>query len=261
MRARWWLVAVIACAFAASARGEPKPKPVDIKAYRDQLIVLQDATGGTYVMKPVALGGPLFYGTKGGPLYEQDVRGGFRNGDQWSINVLAPHTQSNIASIEHAENGALSLSCGDDSVIGLTQITGDKAKQILAKASFLTTNLVHIPRAFARDDTGVYYYVDRIAKQYGGNGYRLFVGKKGAMKQVPLVDVASDSAGEVYSSKVGDLRVDKIGDQVSTTKGSAVWIRGEKRTELASLPVVDNYAVIYRDLGIYGATGTICDDA
>ena len=30
----------------------------------------------------------------------------------------------------------------------------------------------------ARDDSGVYYYVDRIAKIYGGKGYRVFVGKK-----------------------------------------------------------------------------------
>ena len=36
-----------------------------------------------------------------------------------------------------------------------------------------------------------------LAKAYGGEGYRVFSGKKGAMKQLPLTDVAHDTGGDV----------------------------------------------------------------
>jgi len=71
----------------------------------------------------------------------------------------------------------------------------------------MTSAIVRVPHVFARDDAGVYYYVDRIAKVYGGKGFRVFVGKKGAMKQLALTDVASDSEGDVFSTKTGDLRL------------------------------------------------------
>ena len=41
----------------------------------------------------------------------------------------------------------------------------------------------------------------------------MFVGKKGAMKQLPLTDVASDTAGEVFATKTGDLRLVAIAER------------------------------------------------
>jgi hypothetical protein len=110
----------------------------------------------------------------------------------------------------------------------------------------------------ARDDRGTYYYVDRLKKALGGKSFRVFVGKKGAMKQVPLTDVATDSAGEVFATKTGDLRLDHNVNNNSDQK--AGWIRGEKRTELITLDVDVNSPLIYSDLGIYPFLGTICDN-
>ena len=51
MRARrWWVSAALM--IASTAYAEPKPKAVDIKPFRDKLVVLQDAEGGTYVVLP-----------------------------------------------------------------------------------------------------------------------------------------------------------------------------------------------------------------
>ena len=78
------------------------------------------------------------------------------------------------------------------------------------------------------------------------------------MKQMALTDVASDSAGQVFSTKTGDLRL------VNTTDGEArpstKWVKGEKKTDLISLDVDANSAVIFTDLGIYKFTGTLCDN-
>jgi hypothetical protein len=150
--------------------------------------------------------------------------------------------------------------CGNKLTVELTEITGDKATAILDKGRFLTTNLIRRPHLLARDDRGVYYYVDVLRDDYGGNGHRVFVGKKGALKQLPLTDVASDTGGEVLSTKTGDLRLVRTFDQAaSTTKTSARWIRGERVAELVTLDVYMNQPLIYKDLGVYKISNVPCD--
>jgi hypothetical protein len=138
----------------------------------------------------------------------------------------------------------------------MSERTGDKAKAVLDKSTFMTSAMIRKPRMLARDDAGVYYYVDEIRTQYGGKGYRVFVGKKSAMKELPLTDIATDAAGDVFSTKTGDLRLVRRSD----VKDSALWVHGEKRTELFMLDTDANSAVIYKDFGIYGFVGTVCDD-
>ncbi|HSN25305.1 MAG TPA: hypothetical protein VLT45_03435, partial [Kofleriaceae bacterium] len=72
----------------------------------------------------------------------------------------------------------------------------------------------------------------------------------------PLADVASDSAGEVFSTKTVDLRLVLSGSQPK----SGVWIRGGTKTELIVLDTDGDSPVIFKELGIYGFMGTICDD-
>lgn len=255
MRARtWWVGALLAVPLVAAA--DPKPKPVDIKAFRDKLIVLVDASGGTYVAKP-GEDPRLFFGT-GKQLYEQSITGRSANGDGWSIDVFAPRVPGfQPGTVQRsADDGSYAKFCGGENKTGLTLVTGDKAKAVLDKSQFLSTAVLRLPHAFFRDDTGTYYYIDTLREQYGGKGYRVFVGKKGAMKQLPLADVASDSAGEVFSTKTGDLRLVMSGSQPK----SGVWIKGGKKTELIVLDTDGDSPVIFKELGIYGFMGTICDD-
>ena len=258
MRARaWWVV--LALAPVTASAGEPKPTPVDIKPIRDHLIVLQDAQGGTYVV----LSGKdsrAFYGT-GKTLYEQVVINAGSDGETgaWDIGVWAPRVPNiQPGSLIHKADGSFERFCGDKHQVGLSQVTGDKAKKILDQSSFVSTALIRSPHLIARDDAGIYYYVDKIRDEYGGKGFRVFVGKKGAMKQLPLTDIASDSAGEVFATKTGDLRL--VRDKGDSDKPIATWVRGEKRTQLVRLdPDVDS-PLIFKDLGVYTFIGTICDD-
>lgn len=252
MRARGWVWCVLLLVAATPAAADPKPTKVDISAFRDKALVLKDSASNFYVIKP-APQPRMFFGSEK-LLHEQIISGRSANGAAWEIHTWAPRVpEMRPGTVQRKADGTYAKWCdGRDDHI-LTQITGDRAKAILEKATFMTSATIRRAHLLARDDSGVYYYVDVIRNQYGGNGHRVFVGKRGAMKQLALTDVASDSAGEVFATKTGDLRL--VRD--STTK--ATWIKGERRRELVPLDVDVNSRLIFRDLGIYKFLGTICD--
>jgi len=245
-------------ATVSTAAADPAPKPVDIKDKKPKAIVLQDAQGGTYVVFRDDEA-KVFYGPSVKTVYEQLIVGSSSNGDSWEYNTWAPRVPEgpHLGDLGRKKDGTYQKSCrGKDDAV-LTELSGDKAKAILDKTAFVTSGIIHVPHLLARDDSGVYYYVDRFAKIYGGKGYRVFVGKKGAMKQMPLTDVASDSAGDVFSTKSGDLRLVRNSEN---NKETTTWVKGEKRTELVFLDTDVNSAVIFKDLGIYTFLGTFCDN-
>jgi len=263
MHARAWILrstwaALSWVGLVATAAADPTPKPVDIKAMKSHGQVLQDAQGGVYVVfrgdEP-----KVFYGPNPKAVYEQVIVGSSSDGEGgWEFNTWAPRKPGNgLGSLEHKKDGSYHKSCGDKDDTGLTELSGDKARAVLDKAAFLSMGMIRVPHLLARDDSGVYYYVDRIAKVYGGKGYRVFVGRKGAMKPMPLVDVASDSAGDVFSTKSGDLRLVRNNED---SKQKMTWVKGEKRTDLVFLDTDVNAVVIFKDLGLYGFLGTLCDD-
>jgi hypothetical protein len=260
MQARGWIigVAVFGAGLVSTAAAEPAPRPVDVKAMKAQGVVLQDAQGGVYV---VFRGddAKVFYGPNSKAVYEQVIVGSSSDGEgRWEFNTWAPRKPGNgLGTLEHKKDGSFHKSCGDKDDTGLTELTGEKAHAVLDKTPFLSMGIVRVPHLLARDDSGVYYYVDRIAKVYGGKGYRVFVGRKGALKQLPLVDVASDSAGEVFSTKSGDLRLVRNNQD---DKEKMTWVKGGRRTDLVFLDTEVNSVVIFKDLGLYGFLGTLCDD-
>ena len=241
------------------AHAEPKPKAVDIKPFRDKLIVLQDSSGGSYVVTMQRGSDPrVFYGT-GKTLYEQIVLHPGWNDESWTLQVMAPRAAMNRnATIVYKQDKTYSLFCGDTES-GLTQVTGDKAKAVLDKSAYMTTALIHRAVVLARDDHGVYYYVDAIRDIYGGKGFRLFVGRKGGMKQLPLIDIASDSDGQVFATKGGELKLVYRKSDDPDVNDTAFWIRGDKKEQLADLDVIINSPLIYGELGVYTFTGTVCD--
>ena len=258
MRARGWWPAIL-LALSTSAGAEPKPKPVDVKPIRDQLVVLQDGDGAFYVVLP-GKDGRVFYGPGGKTksFYEQTVIGRSTNGAAWDISVWAPRVPNvQPGGIERKADGTYRKTCGSKFEAGLTELGGTEAKAIIDKGKFLSSALIRRPYLLARDDSAVYYYVDVIREQYGGKGFRVFVGKKGAMKQKPLTDVATDTAGDVFATKTGDLRIVR---DVSEGKQNIQWVKGGKRSSLVSLDVDANSALIFKDLGIYGFTGSICEN-
>ncbi|MDQ3334079.1 MAG: hypothetical protein M4D80_02880 [Myxococcota bacterium] len=264
MVARACVAAALLWATVSFARADPAPKPVDIKDMKEKLLVFKDAEGGIYVVfNEKQMDKRVFYGTvRDKVLYDQILEGGGgTDGNAWYVSVSAPRTTYPfMGSVGRRKDDTFFRSCGGGSKAtdaDLTQITGDKAKEILEKYKFLTTPIIRKPYLLARDDRGVYYYVDVLRNIYGGSGHRVFVGKKGALKQMALTDVTSDSAGDVFSTKTGDLRLVHTVVE-GKAKPTAQWIRGEKRSDLIYLDLYMNQPLIYRDLGLYKIPGTIC---
>jgi hypothetical protein len=163
------------------------------------------------------------------------------------------------------QDGSYERYCWGADDAGLSELTGDKARAVLDGYAFLSTPIVHRPHLLARDDAGIYYYVDTIAKEYGGNGHRVFIGKRGALRQVPLTDIASDTGGEVYSTKTGDIRIVTVSseeeDGAALAKHYHVsFVRGDKKIDLVWLDLTLNSRLIFKDLGVYDFIGTLCEN-
>jgi hypothetical protein len=251
MRARVGLLVVIAAATAWA--GDPKPKPVDVTAFRDRLIVLEDASGGTYVVLPEAGNSRIWYGT-GKTLYEQITTSYSADGDSWMVSVWAPRVANFQPGSVQKKDGAFRRWCGGDSDLPLKPVPADRVKTVLAHVSIMSPAALRVPYLLARDDTGIYYYVDKLR---GATSYRVFSGKKGAMKQLPLSDLATDPAGDVFATPNGEMRfVHDAGE-----KPTATWVHGSERRPLSLVDTDAASRMIFKDLGIYTFLGTLCDES
>ena len=112
-----------------------------------------------------------------------------------------------------------------------------------------------VPHALARDRSGTYFYVDRGNTEATAKDFRLYRGRRGAVKQLDMQDVVSDSEGEVFESRTGALRL-------IVDRDEALWIRGKARDVLKALPLGENLGLIFNELGVYlgRELGTPCDD-
>jgi hypothetical protein len=162
-----------------------------------------------------------------------------------------------ISSVEYDDSAhTCSLRCGEHKQ-PLTVMPAADAQKLVTAATFHKSLRTREPYALARDDRGNYYLVDHGNTPETKNNFRVFVGKKGALKLQKMKDVASDSEGEVFSTSTGDLRF-----VTSHEKNEYSWVRGEKSTHLLALPVRENMTLIYTTLGVYAGErlGNPCDD-
>ncbi len=175
----------------------------------------------------------------------------------WGVH--APRARPMGVAHIHALDGKYSLICDEDSAIASLPLTSMTAVELAAlrnAATFRSSALVHTPVALARDEAGVYYYVDGLRKEFGGEGFRVYVGKRGALKLMPLRDVAVDAAGMVLATKNGDLQLTVDAD----APASATWKNRGKVRQLKRLDPFMNSYLIHRELGVYAGFGTACDD-
>lgn len=240
-------------------KADKAPKQIDAKPVLDKLLAFRDDLGGVYVVPaPDAFaelgeaGKWVFYGD-GKTLYQQRIiSSGAEGGKHYTWGMWAPRAKVSTAQIGPVK-GKLVVTCAQNGERSLTQVKADEAKSLLSSATFYEALWQRQAKFLARDENGTYYYVDELRAEHGGNGHRVYVGIKGAMKELPMTNVVSDSAGDIYATKSGQLKI--IAD-----RGGAYWIKGKKKLGLTALEVTDNRYLIYRDLGIYGTLGAICDD-
>jgi hypothetical protein len=248
------LLGALAAAADKAKPAEPEVPAADISAVKDKLKLFTDGKKHYMALTPFEGTDHTYYGD-GKAFYAQRVIGSGSSGREsfdftyWEPRVRAPYQ----ASFEFRE-GKYRVQC-DERKTEMTAVPDAEAKAILESAKFFKARWRHRAHALARDDRGTYYYVDRVREPEDSKTYRLFSGPKGSMKPLKMINVVSDSEGEIFSTKAGDLRL--VLDRQETS-----WIKGKSRTKLIHLPVEDNHVLIYTDLGVYTGQrlGTPCDD-
>ena len=272
MRQRHVLIFVAGVAGLASAAGaDPAPKKptkasdvIDVKPMLDKLNVYKDDFGKYFVgPRPDAIVDTevaaqwVFYGDQKG-LYQQRIIGSGREGHKLDWAIWAPRVRHMQQAQVIQDDAGAQMTCEmrDRKYVTkqLAPVPADQAKAFLQRVALHPPLWQRQSHLLARDDNGIYYFVDELREEYGGNGYRVFVGQKGAMKEVPMKNVVSDSAGEIFATQNGDLKI------VTGEKGKAYWKRGGKKEDLTVLEPTDNRYLIYSELGIYGTLGAVCDD-
>jgi hypothetical protein len=271
MRQRFQLIALVA---ASTALADPKlaandPKAViDARPMLDKLEVFKDEYGKFFVsMRPDAVddmdeaGKWVFYGDLKG-LYQQRIVGTSKDGPKLEWTLWSPR----VRGMQYAEvvqkAGETTMTCeykGSKYVNKkLEQLPADQAKTFLQKATLHPPLWQRESRLLARDDEGVYYFVDALREEFGGHGERVFVGPKGQMKEMPMKNVVADSAGEIYATSGGELKL--ISSKDSKDEKKAYWRKGGKKEELTLLVPQENRYMIYAELGMYGTIGVVCDN-
>ena len=191
-------------------------------------------------------------------LFEQEINGrGIDSSEKWSFAIASPRSRGfkNLEALVTFSKAKFTVSCTtEETVPAWTPLSEAEAQAVVKKATFRTSALVHRPVVLARDEAGIYYYVDRLRDDLGGQGYRVYAGKRGALKQMPLRDVAIDSGGMVFATKKGELQL------TLNTPSGAVWNSKGKARTLKVLDLVTESYLIHRELGIYSAFGAACDE-
>ncbi len=247
---------------AGVPKADKKPKPIDVKPVAAKLIAFHDDLGNIYItpgpdaFEAVDEAAPWVFFGDGKTMYQQRIIGSSSQpGSHYEWYLWAPRARNvNTAQMRIVQD-QMTIQCAQkDPPRKLTELKADELKTLLAKATFYPPLWQRQARLLARDDEGIYYFVDELREDFGGNGYRIYVGMKGSMKELAMTNMASDSAGEIYATKSGLLKIIAGGDS------KAFWIHGDKKIELTMLEPTDNRYLIYRELGIYGQLGAVCED-
>ena len=240
---------------SAHADKAKKPNSIDIKPVRDKLLVLTDGAGHYVVLEHKTGSDHLYYSSDGRDFYtlrsfsaSSDPNRGYFSKSYW-----APRASARGSGEITLEKGEWKVACGERKT-KLVSLPAADAGKLLDKGIFLPALWKHQAYALARDDRGTYYYVDRLRKDYGGKGFRLWVGQRGTMVRQKMTNIVADSEGDIFATKKGDLRM-------ILNKKEATWVKGKRRTSLTHVPVWKNAFMIYAELGVYlDPLGTPCDD-
>jgi hypothetical protein len=137
----------------------------------------------------------------------------------------------------------------------LRPVAEAEGRERIARAKFLEQRWRRSPYSLTRDAIGTYYFVDTLGQERPGRDFRLYAGPRGNLKLQPMKNVVSDSQGDIFSTKRGELRL-------VLSRSEFLWIVGQKQTRLVNVPLADNQQLIYAELGPYMGErlGTPCDD-
>lgn len=235
-----------------------KGDDVDVTKIRDSFQVGHDGNGHYVAAIPLGNVWEMYYGD-GKTFYRQRVRGGGSNGMKksasWSFWAPREYNHGDMS----FENNTYTVMCGskyskDERQKNFNLLSDNERTKLLARAKFKTLPFKRAPMFLMRNRKGIYYFVDQIR---GGKGYKLYVGRRGNLKEYKLVDIVDDSEGMIFVTRQGELHL-----VVDKNEHTAEWTKGNRKDELKDVPVDRNRRLIYNNLGVYDTVrlGTPCED-
>jgi hypothetical protein len=251
---------------------QPRPETVDISAWKAQAKALTDGKGHFLVYDAKRPYDTMFYGDEKKLVQLRMYGGGMSGTESWSTALWdprIPRVDGNTAEISMSDSGKRYQGQCGKKVTELQEVNADKLAKLLSSATFAPASWDRMPERLLRDDKGTYYFVDRLRTEdrLDRRDFRLFVGPRGKMKQLPLKDIVDDSEGMVFATKGGELRL--IFANVGAPDGMPrendfKWVDRTKKEHLTDVPLdlPINARLVYMDLGVYAGArlGTPCDD-
>jgi hypothetical protein len=237
----------------SSPTSETPGDRVDVSSVRGDLKVFDDGAGHYLTLIPFGNLFDHFYWGDGKDFWLVPVFGGKMDGDEAFDRVFwDPRIRQRWQASFYLKDGVYALLCSERKTL-FKPTEPKRAEEILSQAKFHPQRWKRRAYALARDTAGTYYYVDR-ARTEELTDFHLFSGPRGGLKPLRMTNVVSDSAGDVFATKSGELKL-VLG------KKEASWVQGKKAKELILLPLEDNAQLIYSDLGVYSGQplGTPCD--
>jgi hypothetical protein len=240
-------------------------QPLELGDDRAKLQGLTDGQGHLILYNAESpYSGPLLAGD-GTTFHQVRVFGGGASGtERWDVSFWDPrvvNTGNGRASLSMADSGAkYTLYCGKKDLL-LTRLPDEELAKVLASAKLFTGRWTRLPEKLIRDDEGHYFFIDRLRTEDATDrrDFRVFMGSRGKMKQLPLKDIVDDSEGTIFATRDGVLRL--ITTDRRSRQQTFKWVVGKKETALTEVPIEDNVKMVYVDLGPYSGLplGTPCD--
>lgn len=253
-------VVFLALVFSGSvfAKKTVAVKEIDVSSVRDQFKVYKIFSDQIMVLVPFGDTDMVFWGKPNGVLYRQQVRSSFSDVEEGTVDlVVVDRRFSKDGYSLEFRNGEKFVTCGTDraELTTLDKATGDS---LLSGAQFTHPLWNRQSHYLARDDYGVYYFVDKALNhdntKIGESSYRTFIGWKGEILESPLKMVAQDSVGEVYGMTNGNRRI-------VINHGKGRYFDGDEVRALHALHFYLDFELMYTEEGVYGNAlqGTPCD--
>lgn len=243
----------------ATAPAIAEEETVDVSSYKEKLVVVSDGKGHMLAVVPFTTGdspehGRLFYGDGKSFWAQRRVSGGKEGDKAFSNTFWEPRVDAGYKSSFGIRDGKWTVQC-DERITELQPLPADEAKAVVNAAKFMAPRWKRQAYVLARDNDGVYFYIDRAREPENNKDFHVFRGPKGALKPQKMTNIVSDSEGEIFVTTAGKLKL-------IVNKKKTTWSSGTKTSELLPLPVDANRIMIYTELGVYPGEklGTPCDD-
>jgi hypothetical protein len=229
---------------------------------RARLAGWADEAGRLVVTIPFSgMDAPFYWGDASG-FHLLRIHGGGQQGDEaFDRAFWEPRARVPAEAMFGVRDGKATLTCGERSIM-LRPVPADELDRTLQGARFLAPRWRRIPHALARDDEGIYFYVDGTrgpdgSALRGKPGYQLWTGRKGKLVRQELEDVLVDGTGQLYVGAAGRLRIKPTGRDAA----EATWLTAAGSRALTWLEPSDHGQLIYGELGVYAGErlGTPCD--